>query len=290
MKDNGKMSRAHFIEHLTYAWNNKEFKHFYPVTNKNWINTKGLNDGQFSVKCLKEAFDGYFWAGKDFKKNEGRLEELSKELIESLSGNNHSSAHDVCKRIFNWGGVGRGRKTPQWLECHLRNRTLTYSLQDMVQLIQQNDDFSLFENKKYIMNSSITKVISLASEKDFAPLIIYDGRVGAALADFVFRFVQRNNNTCVVEDELLFMWGPKRITKANRTVDGKNPRDPRAGSLKFKNLFSSAKYQNAYHARNMAVASDICRKVAKNLDISPRKLEAALFMWGYDVRSYRQGQ
>ena len=291
MKNNGKMSRDNFVDHLTDAWTNTEFKHFYPVPNKGksatWIKEMRLNNNQFQVNCLKKAFEGYYWDRTDFKVNEGKLKELSEKLIDSLSGNDHSGANKVCKSIFKWGGVERRRtKTTRWLESQIENGKLTNSLEVMVTLIQRNDDLSLFENDTYIMNSSMTKVISLASETNAKPLIIYDGRVGAALADFVVRFVEKYNYTAGVENELLFMWGR---TQGKRTVNGKNPRDPCTDNLKFKNLFSITKNRNINHARNMALSSDICRAVAHNLKISPRKLEAALFMWGYDVRSYRQG-
>ncbi|MCY4425549.1 MAG: hypothetical protein OXC05_00755 [Halieaceae bacterium] len=290
MKDNGKMSRDNFVEHLTDAWENTEFKHFYPVPNKGksatWIKVMRLNNNQFRVNCLKKAFEGYFWDRKNFMENDAKLKELSEKLIDSLSGNDHLTANKVCKSIFKWGGVERRRtKTTQWLECQIEKGKLTNSLQDMVKLIQRNEDFSLFESGPYIMNSSVTKVISLASESDHDQLIIYDGRVGAALADFVVRFEKKYDYSTGVEDELLFMWGQ---TQGKRTVNGKNPRDPRSDNLNFKNMFINSKYRNANHARNMALASDICRAVAHNLKISPRKLEAALFMWGYDVRSYRQ--
>ena len=292
MKNNGKMKKDQFIEHLTDAWKKREFEHFYRVP-AHWRNAARrkklkLYGDQFRASCLEEAFNNYLWAGKDFIENEGNLEKLSKELIESLSGNDHSEAYNVCDRIFKWGGVGRGKEIRQWFESHVKENKLTNSLQDMVKLIQRNEDFSLFESGPYIMNSSVTKVISLASESDHDQLIIYDGRVGAALADFVVRFEKKYNYSTGVEDELLFMWGPKRVTKVDGTGNRKNPRDPRTENLNFKNMFINSKYRNANHARNMALASDICRAVAHNLKISPRKLEAALFMWGYDVRSYRQ--
>ncbi len=82
-------------------------------------------------------------------------------------------------------------------------------------------------------------------------------------------------------EALLFSWGGDR-KKDN--VKGKNRRNPSSNSLKFPDLFAG-KSKHRQHAEMVRLASQIISKVATNNKISNRDIDAALFMWGYDIRT-----
>ncbi|MFZ0110696.1 MAG: hypothetical protein WAL01_14525 [Pseudolabrys sp.] len=118
------------------------------------------------------------------------------------------------------------------------------------------------------MNSTMTKIVSLADPEQ--RLVIYDGRIGGALGFFVARFTEeREIHQYDVADQLLF------------AVDREAKRSPETKRIHFPALFG--KTRDRCHASMVRWASQLIWQVAKECQASPREIEAALFMWGYNV-------
>ena len=123
----------------------------------------------------------------------------------------------------------------------------------------------------------MTKVYALADTSK--RLIIYDGRVGAALALLARKFLEHNHLT-IVPDVLRFAWGAARPTRFTKPDD----RDPSTPSFKFPRLFNSlAKDLN--HASLVAsssrmVAAAAAQLVAPASRRAPKAIFVSLFMIG----------
>jgi len=211
------------------------------------------------------------------------LKKHSNSIKEALSQNDNHAVKNEAKKILVWGGLRhRSPESWKWIEnCANENKLCEKIERSIDLLLHQDSDLKSFDGKDLMMNSAITKVISLADPNNH--LIIYDGRVGAALGYFVQAF-KTEQEIDVIDKRLAFRWGPDSKEK----VKGKNRRNPSSNLLKFANLYESKKnkhLQHMKHAEMMRSASHIVGQVAKQSSVSARDIEAALFMWGYDVRS-----
>jgi hypothetical protein len=118
------------------------------------------------------------------------------------------------------------------------------------------------------MNSTMTKIVSLADPEH--KVVIYDGRVGSALGFFVARFAEEQDlEQQDVVDRLLF------------AVDPQPKRNPSTGRIRFPRLFG--KNRDRCHATMVRWATQVIGQVATECDVDSRKIEAGLFMWGYDI-------
>jgi hypothetical protein len=125
-----------------------------------------------------------------------------------------------------------------------------------------------FDGENLIMNSAMTKIVSLADPD--GKLIIYDGRVGSALAFFVAKFSEeRTQVRSVLPKQLLF------------AADKQDGRNPDTNAIVFPSLFGKSKDRS--HAVMMRRASGVVVQVAQRCGVTAREIEAALFMWGYRV-------
>jgi hypothetical protein len=136
----------------------------------------------------------------------------------------------------------------------------------------------VFDGYDLLINSGTTKIFSLASKTQ--NLIIYDGRVGAALGHLVV-LAMKKLGLNEVSPSLLFAWGDK---KGGEKSDVRNPSTIQ---VRFPRLHGkgSRKSNNILHAKNMNMASRVLSDAATAIghDVTVRELEAALFMWGYAV-------
>ena len=171
---------------------------------------------------------------------------------------------------MHWGGVDnkhRQKRTFEWIERNADE--ISAKLSNAVDLIKdERASLDSFDGVNLIMNSTMTKIVSLADPEQ--KLVIYDGRVGGALGFFVARFTEeREIHQYDVADQLLF------------AVDREAKRTPETKRIHFPALFGKAR--DRCHASMVRWASQLIRQVAKECQASPREIEAALFMWGYNV-------
>jgi hypothetical protein len=111
------------------------------------------------------------------------------------------------------GRPWRGRNS-YWVNERGNTRTPCASIRDAVSLLKNRDgDLHRFGTFEYglPMNSSMTKVYALADPDEF--LIIYDGRVGAALAHLARLFLEQQK-TPNVPPEFNYRWGASRAFHA----------------------------------------------------------------------------
>src|SRR3981189_2818987 len=159
------------------------------------------------------------------------------------------------------------RRQVEWIEQNTDE--ISAKLSNAVDLIKdERASLDSFDGINLIMNSTMTKIVSLADPEQ--KLVIYDGRVGGALGFFVARFTEeREIHQYDVADQLLF------------AVDREAKRNPDTNRIHFPALFGKAR--DRCHASMVRWASQLIWQVAKECQASPREIEAALFMWGYNV-------
>jgi hypothetical protein len=269
------LSRIEFIEYLTDAWLETP-KHNYAVPKKSKDNGNLDGGSLFEVSSLKECLTNYTWMGSNYSKTHSDLNTLETKIKTAMIEGDEDSTYDTIIEIYKWGNVQfNSTISGSWLSEQASKSKVIEKLQDCIDIIEDSKDFSRFDGKDLIMNSGFTKAVSLASRKD-KPLIIFDGRVGAALGHLAIR-AKRKHGYDSISPELIYPWGQSRSSLTP------NPRNPSADNIRFPRLFGANSHSK--HARAMQNGSSIVREVSANLGISPRDLEAALFMWGYDVRN-----
>lgn len=273
-------AEQNFAIYIASIWNG-EFSHCYRTSDRReWATWRNHPDysgrGDWNCKSLAQAADRYSWTDLH-----GGFTMLSERLRKEISENNGAATRASCLEIFRWGGVGRGPKNPSmvWLNS-VSNGDLPALLSLAVDnLRNDHSDLSVFANGKLRMNSAMTKVYAALCP---AELVMYDGRVGAALGLIARDFLHTNGNFKTIPRELRFAWGTAKTARLVR-----NPSDD---TYKFPRLFGAGK--DLFHADCMQRASRILRGTVDALkrtgvQIQIQSLERALFMIGYDL-SQRQ--
>ena len=232
-------------------------------------------DGKlFQVSSLAECLDCYKWNSQSYAENEQQLSSLSNALRSAVGNGDEAELEAAFRGVYSWGKVPLSNISGAMLNKWYGSQQLTKNLIDCLEIIETGFDLERFDGTDLFMNSGFTKVVSLASDPK-KPLIIYDGRVGAALGHLAVLAIKESGKQNL-HPNLLFPWGAARMPGVNR--------NPSNGSVKFPNLFSgSAKSKHFRHAKAMHIASKIINNAASKLPVSSRQLEASLFMWGYAV-------
>lgn len=265
-----------FIKFLVQAWTSTPNDHSFSTVNSK-IKGNYDNGNVFQVKSLIECLELYQWNSKGYSENKTELNGLSDQLHHALNANNTEETGRLFIDIYKWGGVrlrtkGHPNISQFWLDQNIKNDTLIEKITASKEIILRGGDFGRFDGLDLIMNSGFTKVVSLASKPN-NELIIFDGRVGAALGHLAMMTIKSAGHTSISND-LLFPWGTAQSKHINR--------DPSSETIKFPRLFGGIR-SHYKHARAMSVSSSIVRTVSNQLNIDPRDFEAALFMWGYSV-------
>jgi hypothetical protein len=228
-------------------------------------------DGRWSASGLADAVSKYAWSGKNFAENKAELDQFAADLRSAIQRRSNNDVCTILRAIMHWGGVDnkhRQKRTFEWIERNANE--ISAKLSNAVDLIKdERASLDSFDGANLIMNSTMTKIVSLADPEQ--KLVMYDGRVGGALGYFVARFAEeREVDKYDVADQLLF------------AVDREAKRRPETNRIHFPALFGKAR--DRCHASMMRSASHLIWQVAKECQASPREIEAALFMWGYNVR------
>jgi hypothetical protein len=259
-----------FCQFLAHEWRGNRH-HSYAVPSRGrssaWSRTV---DGKWSAVGLADAVSKYAWSGKSFSENKAELDRLAADLKSAIQRDSNKDVCAIVQAIMHRGGVGnkyRQKRTFDWIE---RNEAeISAKLSKAVDLIKdEGASLDPFDGENLIMNSTMAKIVSLADPEQ--KLVIYDGRVGGALGFFVARFTEeREIHQYDVADQLLF------------AVDREAKRTPETNRIHFPALFGKAR--DRCHASMVRWASQLIWQVAKECQASPREIEAALFMWGYNV-------
>lgn len=274
-----------YVAWLAANLDNDTFRHQYVFrkTGKSW-----------SCSSLGDAFIAYQWrfpsiihrnieAGSGFESNAKALETLRNALHKGL-GNDGSDAlvKDAAIDVMKWGGVSA--HNTQWLEANsdgLFQQLVT--VRDAINAENTSAPALLSKNLRF--NAGMTKVYSLICE-DF---IIYDSRVAATIGWSVVKFCLQTGRANIPK-QLNF---PYALAKESPTQLKPKRRDPSFGNYQFSKLHSGS-----HHAVWNLKASWVLKaalsstpensqfRVGLNASQSLRALEAAMFMYGYDLPSW----
>ena len=259
-----------FCQFLAHEWGGNR-QHSYAVPSRGklqaWSRTV---DGKWSAVGLADAASKYAWHGKNFTENKAEFDRLAADLQSAIQRNSNSNVCTILRTIMHWGGADnsyRQKGTFEWIERNADEISAKHS--NAVDLIKdERASLDCFDGVNLTMNSTMAKIVSLADPEQ--QLVAYDGRLGGALGYFVARFTEeREIHQYDVADQLLF------------AVDRDAKRTPDTNRIRFPALFG--KTRDLRHATMVRWASQLIWQVAKECDSSPREIEAALFMWGYNV-------
>jgi hypothetical protein len=227
-------------------------------------------------RSLWEAFLHYSWPD-DPKPNS--FECIAARLRHALVVHDQAAVRLACLGIFHWGGVARssGDKSRVWVEDQYQQKTLCQSILHAVQLLQPGSAHGLtaFDGQRLLMNAAMTKIYAAADPDN---IIIYDGRVGAALG-LLARYWLVQSGIAVVPGDVAFCWGAGR-SSVNR--------NPSFGAYKFASLYrasTKAFHKDAVWANQVRLAGGVLRQMLRfNPGIgSIAAIEKALFMIGFNV-------
>lgn len=266
-----------FCRYIADRWD-RDFTHSYRITRhhawNHWRkNYEPSTKNQWYCNSISQADAHYSWTGTHAA---AEFVNLSSELQSAVDKKDEAAAHESCVEILKWGGVWKGGKTASvdWLKRAYEKRILCARLREAHNLLVNIDrDLEAFDGSQLLMNSSMTKIYAAL---DPSRLVIYDGRVGAALGLLAKDYLRSINYRGAVPGELRFHWG------ASRGAQVRNPSDE---EFCFPALFGYRK--DKLHAEMMRHTSNILRRVTTMIappsSCNPARLERALFMIGYDT-------
>jgi hypothetical protein len=278
-----------FASYLSVLWTGTAglFSHRYKVSKHHaWKSWKARNLGdEWWCQTLAQAAEHYAWPEKEAPHD---FTSIAAKLRAALAIDDNVTAQNACLAIFEWGGVARKADDASllWVNAHCEKGTLCSSILNAVKLLHPRSTLSLgeFDGKKLLMNSAMTKIYAAAAPDD---IIIYDGRVGAALGLLARRWLLANHQ-CAVPADLAFRWGPNHKTKTNKT-ETRNPSQKGFIYLDLYTVSEKPAARNAAWAELVRLSNRILQQTRAVLacdghEVQPAALERALFMVGYDVR------
>jgi hypothetical protein len=259
-----------FCLFLAREWaGNRQHSYAVPFKGKSRGWSRAVNH-KWSAVGLADAVSKYAWSGKNFAENRAELDSFAADLQSAMQRQCNDDVCDILRAIMHWAGADnkhRQRRTFEWIEHNADE--ISAKLSNIVDLIKDEQaSLDSFDGVNLTMNSTMAKIVSLADSEQ--KLVAYDGRLGGALSFFVARFTEeREIHQYDVSDQLLF------------AVDRDPKRNPDTNRIHFPALFG--KTRDRCHASMVRWASQLIWQVAKECRASPREVEAALFMWGYNV-------
>ena len=259
-----------FCRFLAREWRGSRH-HSYAVPSRGKLSAWSRTiDGQWSAVGLADAVSKYVCGGKSFSENTAEFDRFAADLQSAMQRDSNDDVCAILRAVMHWGGVDnkhRQKRTFEWIERNADE--ISAKLSTAVDLIKdERAPLDQFDGVNLTMNSTMTKFVSLADPEQ--KLVSYDGRVGAALGFFVARFTEeRQIHQYDLAEQLLF------------AVDRETKRSPETRRIHFPALFGKAR--DRCHASMVRWASQLIWQVANECHASPREIEAALFMWGYNV-------
>lgn len=245
------------------------------------------------AESLESLFDMYWWNRKDFEGNMLALSAVSQKIKEAIEGENswraHKLAEAACHEVMKWGfGEKRRAYAANMSWAMQQEQALPHVLRmGREALSGDNPDIEAFGGSESShthsprMNAGWTKYYALALPNH----IIYDSRVGAALGFLVQRYLASLSHFAGVPEKLQFLW-------ANGD-GGRTLRDPSTGGHQFSKLYGGCYGSKSWARVNVWanwILSDARDKAGAEWCAGPdglRRLEAALFMLGYDFHRVR---
>jgi hypothetical protein len=277
---------GNFVDWLAKQLNNKSLTHEYLMPAKVPVHFDGLEDAlrkydwpfSFINPVLRT-----FVSGHTYRHNDDALKLLLAGLSSSFRAATPSlqdqQIRDWAIAVMEWGGVRNGNVT--WLQTNVTGLAAEIDAACKT-LAKGNDDRVFLGGPIRRFNAGMSKIYALLVPE----FIIYDSRVAAALAWLITRWCIETERTSV-PDLLRF--------PCMRPKEGDNPairkvRNPSCGAFRFPWLYGALNHAhwNLRASWILSAALDASKQDReKNQFLAQpnplRALEAALFMWGYDL-------
>lgn len=237
---------------------------------------------------LGKLFDMYWWDYENYASNKVRLDAVSEAIQVSIANEYGEdavqTAIEACEWVMAWG-LGRGSRAYDAAMNWARNQgqQLPATLREGREaLLGDNPQIAAFgRNDGPIMNSGWTKYYALALPNH----IIYDARVGAALGFLVRRYLESlgAQGPGGIPEGLNFRWS------TGKRGPGQKLQNPSSTRYKFKQLYRTPAGSQTWAGVNiwanwvLSAARAEAQAAWCNGPDGLRRLEAALFMLGYDL-------
>ncbi|MEC4747532.1 hypothetical protein [Methylomicrobium sp. Wu6] len=269
-----------FIDWLSLEIKQNNLIHSYTLPNNTKITFQGLADAfnQYAWRFNFSDPTGQIHTGSAFIDSARCFVTLASGLQANLPPN---PANDqvICEwacAVMMWGGVTNGNV--DWLKTNVVG--LAREVDNVRNILSGNDEDPAVMNPIRRFNAGMTKVYSLIVPN----FIIYDSRVAASLAWLVAAWCKQAGRASVPK-ELAFPCMPPK--------EGENPRirksrNPSNNTLIFPNMNGNVKRYAQWNMRASWILRE-CLTRSNNTVFHQqgsndlRALEAALFMWGYDL-------
>jgi hypothetical protein len=239
----------------------------------------------FSFLSLEDALKKYTWnfpevgqqfeKGSSFAENERALGILQSQLLRALEIKDHDALTDACTQVFKWGGVSN--RNSEWART---NKKSLYAELNAVKDIIKNGTVTLDKKSfSFRFNAGMTKIYSLIVPN----FIIYDSRVAGTLAWLVLAWL-KDSDQGTVPATLVF---PCMSAKESANAKFKKTRNP--NSHIFPTMNNRHELHAAWNIKASWIFEDVIKKIAGSDNLFTqlkdpiRGLEAAMFMWGYDL-------
>lgn len=266
---------AHFVSYLAELINGEEVLgfayHFLPQhAPADFDQIFGLTG---TAQTLEDLFNRYWWDGQYYDANANALAGFQKAIRIAFKSPTikPSEVRSAVEKIMEWGLMpNAAAKNMAWADLQGKDFP-GLLLEGKKALESESPNFGIFPRVR--MNAGYTKVFSLLCDG----IIIYDGRVGAALCWLVRQFLNKAVHSGPVPQALAFRW-------AKGTGQNPQNRNPAGDGFKFSQLARDEKLW----ARANVHASWILEATRLKSDArwcsgeeGLRKVEAAFFMLGY---------
>jgi hypothetical protein len=248
-------------------------------------NDPRLKTKTFAISSLEEAFNGYWWNKEGYEENAQQLQEVQKivraAIKAQLPAKASSEALQALRAVLKWGAGGTGQKlytsNDKWAinQAGSLAESLRMGCAEMSSETPNLQIFKSTEKSTYArMNAGFTKYYALACDD----VIIYDGRVGAALGLLAKEFCKKNKIE-TLPSSLAFRWGPQ---------NGKNPlnRNPSDDKYVFAKLPTEGETWAEWNIKGNWILSSALKSSDALWCSGPdglRRVEAALFVMGYSL-------
>jgi len=251
-------------------------------------NDPRLKNKSFVIDSLEAAFNGYWWDRAGYEQNALRLYEVQQIVRNAIKNiplerTNTDVLHSL-REVLKWGAGGTGQSlytaNEKWA---LERADSLYECLSMgcTEMSSETPNLEVFKpnsSSPYArMNAGFTKYYALACDD----VIIYDGRVGAAIGLLAKNFCIKNQINHLPE-ALAFRWGAQ---KGNPPLN----RNPSDGIYEFPKLPLEGQTWAEWNIKANWILS-----AAREQSHAPwcsgadglRRIEAALFVVGYSMPSF----
>ena len=245
------------------------------------------------ITNLEEAYKKYWWDKKNYQENKKILDELQHKIkaFHNKLIRDPQECYELVKEVFDWGGVWNRNKNH--VNKIVKKDLLQQIENGINEMTREVPNLDVFDKKRSRMNAGYTKYYSLACEE----VIIYDGRVGAALGLITKEFLRQKLHSFPkapkVPEKLSFQWGRKGSEKTQgkqRIRDRDSERNPSDELYKFSKLSGDRKWAQSNIRANWIIVEALRRAKRINPEITwaseeidIRMIEAALFTIGYSL-------